>query len=171
MSSFYKEQNITNDYGPDSKSTLEGKNLRAIPSIRRNPILADIFSRLNYMERRGSGFKKILDAYSSYDQKPVFLSEHWGFTITFPNVNYDSGESGLKIDLKLEKWPEKCQQIYDAIKLDSNITIAKLESLLDTGHTTVKKMLAEMQNEGFIRHIGPDKGGHWEITGGDIDYD
>ena len=98
-----------------------------------------------------------------------FLSEHWGFTITFPNVNYDSEESDLKSDLKIEKWPEKwpekCQQIYDAIKLDSNITIAKLESLLDAGHTTVKKMLAEMQNEGFIRHIGPDKGGHWEIIG------
>lgn len=73
-------------------STLEGKNLRAIPSMRRNPILADIFSRLNYMGRRGSGFKKILDSYSSYDKKPVFLSEHWGFTITFPNVNYDAGE-------------------------------------------------------------------------------
>ena len=28
------------------------------------------------MERRGSGFKKILDAYSSYEKKPVFLSEH-----------------------------------------------------------------------------------------------
>ena len=115
------------------------------------------------MERRGSGFKKILDSYSSYDQKPVFLSEHWGFTITFPNVNYDSGESDLKMEKWPEKWPEKCQQIYDAIRLDSSITIAKLESLLDTGHTTVKKMLAEMQNEGFIRHIGPDKGGHWEV--------
>ena len=55
------------------------KNLRAIPSMRRNPVLANIFSRLNYMERRGSGFKKILDAYSSYEKKPVFLSEHWGF--------------------------------------------------------------------------------------------
>ena len=37
---------------------LEGKNLLKIPSKRRNPILADIFSRLKYMERRGSGFKK-----------------------------------------------------------------------------------------------------------------
>ena len=125
------------------------------------------------MERRGSGFKKILDSYSSYDKKPVFLSEHWGFTITFPNVNYDAGEiiqkSDLKSDLKMEKWPEKWpekwQQIYDAIRLDSDITIAKLELLLGIGHTTVKKMLAEMQNEGFIRHVGPDKGGHWEITG------
>ena len=43
--------------------SLEGKNLLKIPSKRRNPILADIFSRLKYMERRGSGFKKILADY------------------------------------------------------------------------------------------------------------
>ena len=30
---------------------------------RRNPILADVFSRLKLMERRGSGFKKILEDY------------------------------------------------------------------------------------------------------------
>ena len=30
-----------------------------IPSKRRNPIIADVFQRLNFMERRGSGFKKI----------------------------------------------------------------------------------------------------------------
>ena len=72
-------------------------------------------------------------------------------------------EEQTKSDQKMEKWPEKCQQIYDAIRLDSNITIAKLELLLGTGHTTVKKMLTEMQNEGFIRHIGPDKGGYWKV--------
>ena len=43
--------------------SLEGKDLLKIPSKRRNPILADIFSRLKYMERRGSGFKKILADY------------------------------------------------------------------------------------------------------------
>ena len=31
-------------------------------SRRRNPVLADIFSRLKYMERRGSGFKILLSA-------------------------------------------------------------------------------------------------------------
>ena len=36
-------------------------------SRRRNPILADIFSRLKYMERRGSGFKKIVSAYKEHE--------------------------------------------------------------------------------------------------------
>ena len=49
--------------GVVSGISLEGKNLLKIPSKRRNPILADIFSRLKYMERRGSGFKKILADY------------------------------------------------------------------------------------------------------------
>ncbi len=32
-------------------------------STRRNPVLADIFGRLGYMERQGSGFRKITEAY------------------------------------------------------------------------------------------------------------
>ena len=31
-----------------------------VPSRRRNPIIADVFSRMNYMERRGSGFTDLL---------------------------------------------------------------------------------------------------------------
>lgn len=49
--------------GMVSGISLEGKDLLKIPSKRRNPILAGIFSRLKYMERRGSGFKKILTDY------------------------------------------------------------------------------------------------------------
>lgn len=49
--------------GMVSGISLEGKDLLKIPSKRRNPILADIFSRLKYMERRGSGFKKIFADY------------------------------------------------------------------------------------------------------------
>ena len=49
--------------GMVSGISLEGKDLLKIPSKRRNPILADILSRLKYMECRGSGFKKILADY------------------------------------------------------------------------------------------------------------
>ena len=49
--------------GMVSEISLEGKDLLKIPSKLRNPILADIFSRLKYMERRGSGFKKTLADY------------------------------------------------------------------------------------------------------------
>lgn len=41
-------------------SKVQDRDLMNIPSRRRNPIIADIFNRLKYMDRRGSGFKKIL---------------------------------------------------------------------------------------------------------------
>lgn len=49
--------------GMVSGISLEGKDCLKIPLKRRNPILADIFNHLKYMERRGSGFKKIFVAY------------------------------------------------------------------------------------------------------------
>ena len=58
---------------------------------------------------------------------------------------------------------ENAQKILDAISFDKSTTIAKLEVELNLGHTTLKKILREMQNENFIRHVGPDKGGHWEV--------
>ena len=64
-----------------------------------------------------------------------------------------------------KKWPEKCQIIYDAISQNQNITIPELESLCDTGHTTIKKMLGEMENEGFIKREGATNGGYWTIIG------
>jgi predicted HTH transcriptional regulator len=36
-----------------------------IPSTRRNHILADVFQRLGYMERKGRGLAKIINAYQN----------------------------------------------------------------------------------------------------------
>lgn len=77
---------------------VEGKPVQEydidhIPSMRRNPVLADIFSRLDYMERSGSGLSKIRDAQmnsANYvpDRQPVFYSDRSQFIITIPNLNY-----------------------------------------------------------------------------------
>ena len=64
-----------------------------VPSRRRNPVIADIFNRLQFMDRRGSGFKKIVEDYKIYESvsngaKPYFSSEHSSFFITLPNLQY-----------------------------------------------------------------------------------
>ncbi len=51
-----------------------------VPSRRRNPIIADVFGRMNYMERRESGFKKIKENYrreagSQEERYRFFLSD------------------------------------------------------------------------------------------------
>lgn len=68
-------------------------DIMKIKSRRRNPVLADIFSRLKYMERRGSGFKKICHEYTHHvnyreDIKPEFFSDNNDFVLTLFNLNY-----------------------------------------------------------------------------------
>ncbi|GAA6529303.1 hypothetical protein LPYR103PRE_12760 [Segatella asaccharophila] len=74
---------------------IQEYDIMHVQSRRRNPILADIFSRLHYMERRGSGFKKICLDYSSQpnfkeELKPKFFSDDKDFVLTLYNLNYGS---------------------------------------------------------------------------------
>ena len=69
-------------------------DIRKVGSKRRNPVIADLFQRLELMERRGSGFGKILDAYIDASERigcrvePVFLSDSSDFVVTLPNLHY-----------------------------------------------------------------------------------
>jgi len=69
-----------------------------ITSKRRNLVIADIFSRLRLMERRGSGFKKIIEDYHAYsaseEQLLKFRSDTHNFFIVLPNLNY--GQEGVE---------------------------------------------------------------------------
>lgn len=73
---------------------IQQLNPMTVPSKRRNPLLADFFSRLGLMERRGSGMKKIIDAYKQYEHlvdfhMPEFLSNASEFHVTLWNLNFD----------------------------------------------------------------------------------
>ena len=74
-------------------SEVQLLDIRHVPSKLRNPILADVFGRMRLMERRGSGFKKILDAYEAEERykeelKPVFYTDGYNFFLTLWNLNY-----------------------------------------------------------------------------------
>ena len=53
--------------------------------MRRNQVISDVFSRLHYMERRGSGIDRIMTSYAECAQKPVFYSDSTFFLVTLPN--------------------------------------------------------------------------------------
>ena len=68
-------------------------DINTIRSVRRNPVIADLFHRMKYMERRGSGLRKIvsetekLPGYEEY-LKPEFFSTPSDFKVILKNVNY-----------------------------------------------------------------------------------
>ena len=48
-------------------------------------MISDVFSRLGFMERRGSGIDRILNSYVEVAQKPTFYSDSDFFIVTLPN--------------------------------------------------------------------------------------
>ena len=173
--------------GMVSGISLEGKDLLKIPSKRRNPILADIFSRLKYMERRGSGFKKILADYEGQvefneSKMPVFDADNDDFTLTLYNLNYGTNyatqvnENVIEnvIEISEEKMkqlmPEyskkkltKACEILKMISENPNISIDELRIALDVTDRTIARYISELKDKGIIERKGPDNGGRWKI--------
>ena len=169
--------------GMVSGISLAGKDLLKIPSKRRNPILADIFSRLKCMERRGSGFKKILADYEGqveFDETkmPVFDADNDDFILTLYNLNYGTNyatqvnENVIEIsEEKIKKlMPEyskkklaKACEILKMISENPNISIDELRIALDVTDRTIARYISELKDKGIIERKGPDNGGKWKI--------
>lgn len=153
--------------GMVSGISLEGKDLLKIPSKRRNPILADIFSRLKYMERRGSGFKKILADYEGqveFDETkmPVFEADNDDFTLTLYNLNYGTNyatqvkQNGTQGDTQ----DDTQEKIIKMIEENPRVSTSDMAKRLGIGIATVKRKIKKMPN---ISYVGSGYSGHWEI--------
>ena len=75
-------------------SLVQELDTNMVPSRRRNPVIADVFSRMHYMERRGNGFRKTkADYYNAVnfrpELEPKFSSTHTSFFVTLYNLNYN----------------------------------------------------------------------------------
>ena len=153
--------------GMVSGISLEGKDLLKIPSKRRNPILADIFSHLKYMERRGSGFKKILADYEGqveFDESkmPVFDADNDDFTLTLYNLNYGHDYVMNVNDTRNGTQDKLQKQIFDMIEENPQISTSEIATKLGVGVRTVRRRIKQMTN---IVYVGSGYSGHWEIKG------
>lgn len=84
---------ITSPGGMFGGGSIQEYDIYSIRSMRRNPVIADLFHRMKYMERRGSGLRKIvsetekLPGYTAA-YKPEFSSTATDFRVILKNVNY-----------------------------------------------------------------------------------
>lgn len=118
-----------------------------VASKRRNPVIADIFSRMHFMERRGSGFKKIKADYRP-EVEPMFRSTPTSFFATLYNLNYNVPIEKVLID------PEKIAVEDENVLIASdNLLIeAAIDSLNANKNTkeNAKKLFAHMSFDGIF---------------------
>ena len=84
---------------------IQERDISNVSSTRRNPVLADIFGRLGYMERQGSGFKKITESYYAAhnyrdELEPKFYSDVSSFQVTLYNLNYGTVVNTTKVAIE-----------------------------------------------------------------------
>ena len=174
-------------------------DIMKIKSRRRNPVLADIFSRLKYMERRGSGFKKICNEYAHQvnyreDIRPEFYSDNNDFVLTLFNLNYGVNEESNEDSHDVSSNAIKCPQTTSSVphlfpkvpqssplvphslqhfmKILKNFpggTITLLASEANVSERMVKKYIRELKALGLIQRIGTNRNGYWEIISQDKD--
>jgi predicted HTH transcriptional regulator len=152
---------------PDG-TIVQNRIIDAIPSTRRNPILADVFQRLGYMERKGSGLTKIIEAYKaaynySEQKEPQFLSSRVEFTVTLKNLNYGVNDVNSDVKNMVNSNADRDDIVLNIIRENPNVTQSELADNLGVSIRTAQRTLDKMIKNGKIRRIGAKRGGYWDI--------
>ncbi len=165
---FDDRMEICSPGGMPDGSIIQERDPRTVPSTRRNPVLADVFNRLELMERKGSGFDKILSGYEcqvnfSEAREPSFRSDRYQFTVVMPNLNYNiqSVPQGVPQGARDEnEYGQIDKQIIALLRKDGKVSTYQISLMLGISQKTVKRHIKEMDN---VHYIGRGFSGHWEV--------
>ena len=156
---------------PDG-TKIQERDIDTIPSTRRNPVLADIFGRLGYMERQGSGLNKICEAYenaANYEEgmEPEFYSDRVLFMVTLKNLNYkmlwNEAESEAESEAEKIILTELDQALCELLKKNPNITQSQIQKQLALSRSKVQRTMKRLSSEGVIENIGSHRRGNWKV--------
>ena len=150
---------------PDG-SIIQERDPLTVPSTRRNPVIADVFGRLGLMERKGSGFGKIIHAYEHQvnftdDKMPKFRSDRYQFTVIMPNLNYNDVQDVVQdVAQDVAQDDYLPELIIAEIRNNNRITRAEIAQKANVSVKTIERELKQMSN---IKFVGSGYSGHWEI--------
>jgi len=110
----------------------ESQYYKGLTSAPRNPILSNVFFRLNIIEQFGTGVKRIIDSYKTYQIKPSFDIQDNQIRIILPvtNFNYTRLNTTDAILSFLKAFPLSSRQsIEETIQMDKSSLLRKLNDL------------------------------------------
>ncbi|MGD0489302.1 MAG: RNA-binding domain-containing protein [Syntrophorhabdales bacterium] len=148
---------------------LTVERIRAGISNIRNPILVSYVAKgiLPY-KGLGSGIKRALEDWPDIS----FTDDREGclFTATVHRKEARGSvkSTGIADEGSLkhsEKSSEKSsEKIIGLLQSNAKLAAREIGNMLGISPRAVEKQIARLREEGRVRRIGPDKGGHWEVV-------
>lgn len=184
---------IRNPGGLFDGLTLEEMR-RGNVSHRRNPLIADLFRRIEMVEAWGRGMPLILENAPNVEFREIARLFVTSFERPSATVvaNKDVSKTGLETSLKSSsETPRKHQEntkkttskpqenskkttrkplentkqmLLTLIQQQPSASIRVLAEQMNRSQASVRHYLSRLQADNTLRHVGPDKGGYWQVT-------
>jgi ATP-dependent DNA helicase RecG len=160
---------------PDNISLQQLMN-DAYVSQPRNKLIAEMFKEAGFIEKYGSGIKRVINAFAMMNlPKPDFIPLLSGFKVIV------HGQSDLKTGLEIQKETKKIlgrekatekateritknqQLIINSIMQNPYVTSEELAEIVDIRADNIRKNLARLKAKCFLERVGSDKEGYWKV--------
>ncbi len=133
------------------------------PSYPRNKHLAEIFYLMGFIETWGRGFHKIYtlikDAHQAH---PLIESSPNGVRVTFFRPKNEM-MTETPPETPLSKLTKRQAQVLELIEQNRSISAEEIGVILEITRNSARDRIDRLRKKGFLRRVGPDKGGYWEI--------
>ncbi len=123
----------------------ESEYLKGKVSLLRNPIIANVFFRLKYIEQFGTGIQRINETYKDSILKPVYEIYENSISVILPCIN---------ADLKLNRSEAMMLELFRNGKILSR---SQVEELTGLSKSQVNKILNTFIEKNILQRIGTAK--------------
>ena len=128
----------------------------------RNKLIAKIFKETGWIERYGTGIRRIRDDFKEYGSpEPQFENFQHGFRV----IAYPLPKEENFIKSPIETVEETVEIILNMITKNPKIKQNELAEITGLTRRGVEWNLNKLKTKGLIERIGPKKGGYWNVIG------
>ena len=140
-------------------------------SVLRNPNIANLFQRIGYIEKMGTGIVRMQLLIKEAGLKPI------GFSFTkFVTAKFFRQKNKERVIYKVtdrvtskvtdevtDRVTDNQKTIIELISKNIHITITELSELVGISTRKIKENIAKLKEKNVLKRIGTGKTGYWEL--------
>lgn len=139
--------------------------------FRRNQIIADLFSKIHFGEKMGTGFDRIREICEKENTPfpDIELDENY-FYVTFRQSREYLEMAGKEKKILEEVTKEVTKKvtenqliILEEIRKDRLVTIKHMSDVVGISERKIKENIKKLKSKKILKRVGPNRGGYWEI--------
>jgi len=137
-------------------------------SVVRNPVIASLLNRADYIEQIGTGINRIKNSIKEHSQGAVEFSYNNFFVVTFTRTKKVTEKLGERVGERVgqkvgENLTENQNTIIKSMMKNPYISARELSGIIGISQRKIEENISKLKKKGILERIGPAKGGYWKI--------